>query len=74
MDRSKHDHVFFDPTGRRRKTVNRLGTAIGLALGVTSTVFLISLLAVPLLPKEPATTARSGPGALRPGCRAGTRG
>jgi peptidoglycan-N-acetylglucosamine deacetylase len=59
--------VFHDPTGRRRKTVNRLGTAIGLALGVTSTVFLISLLAVPLLPKVPETTARAGPGRAAPG-------
>ena len=67
MQRSKPDHVFFDPTGRRRKAVNRLGTVIGLALGVTSTIFLISLLAVPFLPKTPETTARPGPGRAAPG-------
>jgi len=67
VDRRKPDHVFFDPTGRRRKTVNRLGTAVGLALGVTSTIFVISLLAVPLLPKTPETTARPGPGRAAPG-------
>lgn len=56
--------VFFDPTGRRRKAVNRLGTAIGLVLGVASTVFFISVLAVPLLPKAPETAGNGG-GAAR---------
>jgi len=52
--------VFFDPTGRRRKAVNRFGTALGLALGVASTIFLISVLAVPLLPKAPGTAGNGG--------------
>jgi cellulose synthase/poly-beta-1,6-N-acetylglucosamine synthase-like glycosyltransferase/peptidoglycan/xylan/chitin deacetylase (PgdA/CDA1 family)/spore germination protein YaaH len=67
MTPQRQDHVFFDPSGRRRKAVNRLGTAIGLALAVASTVFLISLLAVPFLPKAPITTATAGPGRAAPG-------
>jgi cellulose synthase/poly-beta-1,6-N-acetylglucosamine synthase-like glycosyltransferase/peptidoglycan/xylan/chitin deacetylase (PgdA/CDA1 family)/spore germination protein YaaH len=55
-----HHAVFFDPTGRRRRTVNRLGTALGLALGVSSTLFLISLLAVPFLPRTPMSGAAAG--------------
>ncbi len=60
MKRSAEGPVFFDPTGRRRRTVNRLGTAIGVVVGVAATVFLISVLAAPLLPKapEPAGGAR----------------
>ncbi len=71
MGRAVTEHgrepVFFDPSGRRRKAVNRLGTVLGLALGVTSTVFLVSLLAVPFLPQAPVAAGadRRAPGVTR---------
>lgn len=58
-------HVFFDPSGKRRRVVNRLGTVVGLALGVTTTIFVVSLLAVPFLPKMPGVDASVRPG-VRP--------
>ena len=46
-------HVFFDPTGRRRRAVNRTSTVLGLAAAVITTIFVVSLLVVPFLPQLP---------------------
>lgn len=51
-------HVFSDPSGRRWRYVRRAGAVAGLAAGAATTVFVISLLAVPLLPQLPGL---SGP-------------
>jgi hypothetical protein len=48
--------VFFDPTGKRRRVVNRSTTVVGLALAVITTVFVVSLLAVPFFPSLPGMT------------------
>ena len=48
--------VFFDPTGKRRRVVNRSTTVAGLALAVVTTVFVVSLLAVPFFPRLPGMT------------------
>lgn len=45
--------IFFDPTGRRRKAVNRSSYLLGFAAAVTTTVFVVSLLVVPFLPRLP---------------------
>jgi cellulose synthase/poly-beta-1,6-N-acetylglucosamine synthase-like glycosyltransferase/spore germination protein YaaH/peptidoglycan/xylan/chitin deacetylase (PgdA/CDA1 family) len=45
--------VFFDPTGKRRRVVNRSTTVVGLALAVLTTIFVVSLLAVPFFPQLP---------------------
>ncbi len=45
--------VFFDPSGKRRRVVNRSTTVVGLALAVVTTVFIVSLLAVPFFPRLP---------------------
>ncbi len=45
--------VFFDPSGKRRRVVNRSTTVVGLALAVVTTVFIVSLLAVPFVPRLP---------------------
>jgi peptidoglycan-N-acetylglucosamine deacetylase len=45
--------VFFDPSGRRRRAVNRSSTMVGLGVAVLTTVFVISLLVVPFLPQFP---------------------
>jgi cellulose synthase/poly-beta-1,6-N-acetylglucosamine synthase-like glycosyltransferase/peptidoglycan/xylan/chitin deacetylase (PgdA/CDA1 family) len=45
--------VFFDPTGKRRRAVYRSTTVVGLALAVVTTIFVVSLLAVPFFPRLP---------------------
>jgi cellulose synthase/poly-beta-1,6-N-acetylglucosamine synthase-like glycosyltransferase/peptidoglycan/xylan/chitin deacetylase (PgdA/CDA1 family) len=45
--------VFFDPSGKRRRAVNRSSTFLGLGAAVLTTVFVISLLVVPFLPQFP---------------------
>ena len=45
--------VFFDPTGKRRRAVNRTSTLVGLAAAVLTTIFAVSLLVVPFLPQLP---------------------
>ncbi len=45
--------VFFDPSGRRRRVVNRSTTVVGLAVAVVTTIFVVSLLAVPFFPSLP---------------------
>ena len=45
--------VFFDPTGKRRRVVNRSTTVFGVALAVVTTIFIVSLLAVPFFPRLP---------------------
>jgi cellulose synthase/poly-beta-1,6-N-acetylglucosamine synthase-like glycosyltransferase/peptidoglycan/xylan/chitin deacetylase (PgdA/CDA1 family)/spore germination protein YaaH len=47
------EHVFFDPSGRRHRAVNRSSTLVGLGLAVLTTVFVVSLLVVPFLPRLP---------------------
>jgi cellulose synthase/poly-beta-1,6-N-acetylglucosamine synthase-like glycosyltransferase/peptidoglycan/xylan/chitin deacetylase (PgdA/CDA1 family) len=48
--------VFFDPTGKRRRVVNRSTTVVGLGLAVVTTIFVVSLLAVPFFPRLPGMT------------------
>ncbi|HVO36443.1 MAG TPA: glycosyltransferase, partial [Gemmatimonadales bacterium] len=48
--------IFFDPTGKRRRVVNRSTTVAGLALAVVTTIFVVSLLAVPFFPRLPGMT------------------
>jgi cellulose synthase/poly-beta-1,6-N-acetylglucosamine synthase-like glycosyltransferase/peptidoglycan/xylan/chitin deacetylase (PgdA/CDA1 family)/spore germination protein YaaH len=43
--------VFFDPSGKRRRAVNRTSTFVGLGVAIVTTVFVISLLVVPFLPQ-----------------------
>ena len=45
--------VFFDPSGRRRRAVNRFGTALGIGAGVLGFGFVVSLLIVPFVPRLP---------------------
>ena len=45
--------VFFDPSGKRRRAVNRASTFVGLGAAIVTTVFVISLLVVPFLPQFP---------------------
>lgn len=45
--------VFHDPSGLRRKLIARAGTAVGLTLAVVSTLFVLTLLAIPVLPQVP---------------------
>ncbi len=45
--------VFFDPSGKRRRAVNRSTTMVGLTLAVATTIFVVSLLAVPFFPQLP---------------------
>ncbi len=47
------DMVFYDRTGRRRRWLTRLGTAFALLSAVVSTLFVLSLLAVPVIPHLP---------------------
>jgi cellulose synthase/poly-beta-1,6-N-acetylglucosamine synthase-like glycosyltransferase/spore germination protein YaaH/peptidoglycan/xylan/chitin deacetylase (PgdA/CDA1 family) len=49
--------VFFDPTGRRRKAVNRSATVLAVLLAIVTTVFAVSLLGVPFLPQIPGGAA-----------------
>jgi cellulose synthase/poly-beta-1,6-N-acetylglucosamine synthase-like glycosyltransferase/peptidoglycan/xylan/chitin deacetylase (PgdA/CDA1 family)/spore germination protein YaaH len=43
--------VFYDPSGKRRRAVNRATTFVALAAAVVTTLFIISLLVVPFLPQ-----------------------
>ncbi len=45
--------VFFDPSGKRRRAVNRSSTVLGLGAAVLTTIFVVSLLVVPFLPQFP---------------------
>ena len=45
--------VFFDPSGKRRRAVNRSSTVVGLGVAVLTTIFVVSLLVVPFLPQFP---------------------
>ncbi len=45
--------VFFDPTGKRRRAVNRTSTVLGLGAAVLTTIFVVSMLVVPFLPQLP---------------------
>jgi poly-beta-1,6 N-acetyl-D-glucosamine synthase len=45
--------VFHDPTGGRRKRVARLGAGAALAVAVATTLFVLTLLAIPVLPRVP---------------------
>jgi len=60
--------VFFDPTGKRRRVVNRSTTVVGLGLAVVTTIFVVSLLAVPFFPRLPGMTnpVRRAPQTLLP--------
>jgi len=44
-----HPHVFHDPSGRRRRVINRATLVLGIASGVIGAVFVLSLLAAPFL-------------------------
>jgi cellulose synthase/poly-beta-1,6-N-acetylglucosamine synthase-like glycosyltransferase/peptidoglycan/xylan/chitin deacetylase (PgdA/CDA1 family)/spore germination protein YaaH len=45
--------VFFDPSGKRRRAVNRTSTFVGLGVAIVTTIFVVSLLIVPFLPQFP---------------------
>jgi cellulose synthase/poly-beta-1,6-N-acetylglucosamine synthase-like glycosyltransferase/peptidoglycan/xylan/chitin deacetylase (PgdA/CDA1 family)/spore germination protein YaaH len=45
--------VFFDPTGKRRRAVNRTSTFLGLGAAILTTIFVVSLIVVPFLPQFP---------------------
>ncbi|MFI5279990.1 MAG: hypothetical protein ACHQU1_05815, partial [Gemmatimonadales bacterium] len=53
-------HVFFDPSGRRRRVINRASLLAGIATGVMAVVFVISLLLAPFVtpPGSAGTPAR----------------
>jgi len=51
--------VFCDPTGRRAHLVRRLSVALGLFGTVVATLFLLSILAIPLLPSPPGSARRN---------------
>jgi cellulose synthase/poly-beta-1,6-N-acetylglucosamine synthase-like glycosyltransferase/peptidoglycan/xylan/chitin deacetylase (PgdA/CDA1 family)/spore germination protein YaaH len=55
-----HQHVFFDPSGRRRRVLNRATLLAGVATGVMAVVFVISLLLAPFVtpPGSAGTPAR----------------
>ncbi len=42
-------HVFFDPSGRRRRVINRATLLAGVATGVMAVVFVVSLLLAPFV-------------------------
>ncbi len=46
-------HVFHDPTGRRRRRLTRFGTVAAMVATVVLTVFIVSLLVMPLVPHLP---------------------
>lgn len=45
--------VFFDPSGRRRRLLLRIGAIIGLISAVSVTLFVLGLLTIPFLPQIP---------------------
>src|SRR5512140_2020085 len=49
-------HVFHDPTGRRQVRLTRWGTAAAVVGAACITVFVISLLVFPLMPRLPGMT------------------
>jgi cellulose synthase/poly-beta-1,6-N-acetylglucosamine synthase-like glycosyltransferase/peptidoglycan/xylan/chitin deacetylase (PgdA/CDA1 family)/spore germination protein YaaH len=55
--------VFFDPSGRRRRAINRATLLAGIATGVLAVIFVISLLAAPFV----APVGQGQPAALRQG-------
>ncbi|MFI5213840.1 MAG: polysaccharide deacetylase family protein [Gemmatimonadales bacterium] len=46
---SPHHHVFYDPSGRRRRVLNRATLLAGIATGVMAVVFVVSLLLAPFV-------------------------
>lgn len=46
--------VFHDPSGLRRRLVARFGAAAALGVAVVTTLFVLTLLAIPVLPRVPA--------------------
>ncbi len=51
------DPVFFDPSGRRRRVINRATLAIGVATGFAAVIFVLSLLAAPFV-TQPGLTGQ----------------
>ena len=49
--------VFYDPTGRRPRALFRLSAALGIFAAVSGTLFVVSLLFIPLLPRIAGFTA-----------------
>ena len=49
--------VFYDETGRRRRALARLAAALALFLAVCGTVFALSLVVVPYLPRIAGVSA-----------------
>ncbi|HSU15307.1 glycosyltransferase [Longimicrobium sp.] len=49
--------VFHDPSGGRRRLVARLGAGAALAVAVVTTLFVLTLLAIPVLPRVPGLDA-----------------
>ncbi len=50
--------VFYDPRGRRERLAPRLGVALALLVAIGTTLFGLSLLAMPLLPPAPGLAKR----------------
>ncbi len=50
--------VFFDPTGRRRRVINRATLALGVASGIVAAAFVVSLLAAPFI-QAPGITGQA---------------
>jgi cellulose synthase/poly-beta-1,6-N-acetylglucosamine synthase-like glycosyltransferase/peptidoglycan/xylan/chitin deacetylase (PgdA/CDA1 family)/spore germination protein YaaH len=46
--------VFFDPSGLRRRLVARVGAGAAVVLAVVTTLFILTLLVIPVLPRVPA--------------------
>src|SRR5260221_1093788 len=64
-----NQHVFFDPSGRRRRVINRATLLAGIATGVMAVVFVISLLLAPFVTPPgsagtPALLTQGKPGSL----------
>jgi hypothetical protein len=62
-------HVFFDPSGRRRRVLNRATLVAGIATGVVAVVFVVSLLLAPFVTPPgsagtPARLTQGKPGSL----------
>ncbi len=49
--------VFFDPKGRRKRRTTSTVVVVGLLIGFIMTLFMISLLAIPILPRVPAISS-----------------
>src|SRR5260221_11812775 len=59
-----NQHVFFDPSGRRRRVINRATLLAGIATGVMAGGFVISLLLAPFVTPPGSAGA---PAPLTPG-------